>query len=167
MNFEAMKERYPLQSGAYRRYLRVIVPQLDIERLDTGLLVGHERHVVRTPITGDFSTVLRYKSTEAAVSSFEARGDDMVLQQLQGARSKVSWRVATGMRWDDFLMSEAIAVATLPESGVRRIGMPQPIDIENIDGARSEQALERYKAFIVHAHLRWSQQDQLFVRDLK
>lgn len=166
MNFEVMKSRYPLSPDAYSRYLRVIVPAMNVEQLDTGLVVGHERRDLKTPVAGDFSSVLRYKGIEAAVSSFAAENDDMVLLQLQGAKTKVSWRVATGVRWDDFMMSEALALAQSSGSGVRRIGMPKPVHIENIEGARSEQALERYKAFIVLAHLRWSQADNLYVRDL-
>lgn len=166
MNFEVMKSRYPLPPDAYSRYIRAIVPAMNVEQLDTGLVVGHERRGFKTPITGDFSNILRYKGIEAAVSSFATTNDDLVLLQLQGAKSKVSWRVATGVRWDDFLMYEAVALAQSSGSGVRRIGMPKPIQIENIEGARSEQALDRYKAFIMLAHLRWSQADYLYVRDL-
>lgn len=167
MNFEAVLRRYPLPEGEYQRYLRRILPPVDAAQLSTELLVGHSRRILKTPVTGDFSQILRYKGIEAAVSSYAVDDTDMILRQLQGAKSRVSWRVATGVRWDDFLMNEAVAIARLPHSGVRRIGMPNPLLIEGIDGAKSEGAIERYKAFVVIAALQWSQTDKLYVRDVR
>lgn len=168
MNFEAVQQRYPISATELLRYHRAVLPPLNIAQLNAELLVGRNRRVLRTPITGDFSTVLRYKGKEGAVSSFEVRdGTDMVLQQLQGARSPVSWRVATAFKWDSFLMHDALEIAQMPESGVRRIAMPNPLHIKGIESAESEQAVERYRAFITFAALQWSQTDHLFVRDLK
>ena len=63
-------------------------------------------------------------------------------------------------------MSEALHVAELDGSGIRRIGMPNPLYIRGIEHAVSEEALMRYKAFITYATLQWSAEDQLFVRDI-
>lgn len=155
-----------MTADSYRPFMRLVIPPMDIAQLGTEFLVGRARSELKTPITGSWSNVLRYKGVEAAVTSFQVKDEDMILQQLQGAKSRVSWRVATGMRWSDFLLTEAMNVAKTRGSEVRRLGMPRPELIENIEGARSESAVERYKAFIVIAGLQWSQQDRLYVADV-
>jgi hypothetical protein len=75
--------------------------------------------------------------------------------------------VATAVRWDTLLLDEAVQIATIEESGIQRIGMPNPLLIRGIEDAESEDAFNRYEAFIIIAALQWSAEDQLYIRDIK
>lgn len=169
MNVEVVRQRYPLPIEKFAQYRRRgVSPALDISRLELGFMVGTERADLDTATAGNCSNILSYKGREGAVSSFEIKREvDLVLVQLQGARSPVSWRVATALRWDALLMTEALEIARLEGSGIRRIGMPNPLFIKGIDQAVSEEAFNRYHAFIHVAALTWSAEDQLYVRDVK
>jgi hypothetical protein len=168
MNIEVVQQRYPLPTEHFHGFLRKeVTPGLDVAQLEIQLLVDDERKVLKTPVTGNISHVLKYKGREGAVSSFTDRDNqDLILVQLQGAKSSVSWRVTTGLRWCNLFMSEALQIANLDGSGIRRIGMPNPLFIQGIESSESEEILYRYQAFITFAALQWSEDDQLFVRDI-
>jgi len=168
MSFEAAKSRYPLPPEQYRRYIHSgIQPPLAPEGIRTDLLVGAERLALKTPTTGDGSFVLWYKGCEGVVASYVTTDSDLMVVQLQGANSRKSYRVATGMDTNRLVADETLAIAQLPEADITRVTMPHPSDIAGVsESATLEQAVTRYQAFAVLAFLRWSQEEHLFVRDI-
>ncbi len=168
MNFEVAKSRYPIVSSHFGAYInRAMLPILDINKLDALCVVGTDRKSLKTTTTGVMSLILRYKQKEGAVSSFDNVKDDLVLLQLQGARSSVSFRVSRGFYWTDFMADEAIAIASHRDSGIRRLAMPKIESIEGIDHGQSEQLINRYRDFATRAQLRWSRTDDAYVRDVR
>jgi hypothetical protein len=169
MNYEALESRYPLNPEAYRPHLNAsVTPPLDLYQLDSRLLHGSARSSIKTPVNGNLSIVLYYKEKESLVASFETSAtDDLRLLQLQGANSSKSYRVATGLRGQNFMAQEALALALHPESGIHRLVVPNLTHIEGIDSVQSELALMRYKGFAVYALLRWSQEEDAYVRDVR
>jgi hypothetical protein len=77
----------PKEPDYYNNY---IVPneklQIDPARIDLSILTGEERNIIKTPITGDSSLVLRYNQKEGAVLSMAINSTDLTILQLQGAK---------------------------------------------------------------------------------
>jgi hypothetical protein len=168
MNYEALKNRYPLTPNHYCQYLNPRTkPPLNTQELATTLLVEDERHRLESFYNGNVSVVLYYHNQEGSFVSFSTENDDLILQQLQGGRSRKAYRVVTGLQTDIFWADQAVAMAQLPNSGVARVAVPALEAIPSIVNSESlETALMRYKSFIVRALLNWSDTDQLYVRDI-
>lgn len=168
MNIEIAKSRYPLDVSSFQRYTnRSMFPPVDANKFSADVLYGPERERLRTPTTGRLSLVLWYKAKEGAVSSFYDAQEDLKLLQLQGARSSVSFRVARGFYWTDFMADEIVAIASHRQSGIRRIIMPSIEEIQGIEKAASEMVRNRYNEFATRAGLQWSRTDNAHVRDIR
>lgn len=163
---EAAKKRYPLPASAYKPYIRPVIPPLNINSLSTAFLLSGERSSIKTPLTGNASLVLWYKGCEIALVSWGANDTDLSVLQLQGAKSRKSWRESSSLDWTSLFADQTLSIAVIPEVGVKRITMPQILKIEGITSSESEAVIERYQAFLARAIMAWSQTEQQFVRDL-
>lgn len=167
MNYETLSRRYPLSSHQYEPYLnRTVVPPLNCEKIGTLLMIGDLRKVLKTTTTGNFSIVITYKSREGAVVSFSVQGTDLKVLQLQGAKTRESYRLTTGLYYTDFFADETLHLANHPESGIQRVLMPSPQCIQDIKSATSDNALRQYDYFILRAFLRWSEEEKAYIRDI-
>ena len=167
MNIEVAKSRYPLPTSQFDRYINHSMwPVVDSAKVSAECLTGEQR-LKRTHTTGVMSLVLRYKQIDGAVSSFDSQREDLILLQLQGVRSSVSFRLARGFYWTDFMADEAVAIVSNRASGMRRLAMPKIETIPGIEYANSEQVQSHYRSFATRANLRWSKTDEAYVRDIR
>jgi hypothetical protein len=166
---EAIKGRYPLQQSELSLYIRPNVkPPLNLNKLMTAFFCGElEQQKIKTPTTGNTSLLLSYKGYEGAVISWLAENEDLVVKQVQGAKSQKSYRTATAMDWTTFFAKESLAIAKSPQTPIKRLAIPHPLQIAGVVENRSESPLMRYEAFIAIAMLSWSEEEKLFVRDIK
>ena len=144
-----------------------ITPPVDHTRLDIRLLSGEERTILRTPTTGDLSLTLSYKGKEAFVASLSEEREALGIVQLQGATRSKGYRVATGVDIVRLYASEIDAIATHPESPYREVYMPPVRLIEGVEVAISDMTTSRYEALATELGLKFSEQEQLFLRKIK
>lgn len=167
MNIEVAKSRYPLPPTQFARYINhSMLPVVDSTKVSAECLTGEQR-LKRTHTTGVMSLVLRYKQIDGAVSSFDNNKDDLVLLQLQGVRSSVSFRLARGFYWTDFMADEAVAIASHRKSGIRRLTMPRIEIIPGVEFANLDRVQSHYRNFAMRAKLQWSKTDEAYVRDIR
>ena len=154
------------QRQDWNPYLTNMTPSLSVAEIDLLLLKGDERHIVSTPTTGDYTLMLQYKRREGAVTSFEDRKSDLVILQLQGARSSKSYRLTSGLKWIEVFADQAISIAEHPLTPFQRVLMPP---LHQIEGTASweRDIREKYARFRSVAMLRHSEEEQMYVRDIK
>lgn len=167
VNFEAARGRYPRNGESLSRYLLDSEPQLKVNELGIGLYVADERRELQTATTGDASVLLRYKNHDVSVISWQGSGEDLEVMQLQGARSPKSYRGTKGVGWERLFGDETWAVAEIPEAEIARVTMQHPLDIPGVEGQATELAIRRYILFAAYLSLVWSNQERMFVRDVK
>lgn len=160
----------PLHSGEYVSYLRngASIP-IDNQRIDLSLLYGEERTTLRTPTNGDHSLVLRYKQHEGAVASIETAIDSgrMAILQLQGARSKESYRVATGLLWVKLFADQILKMCNHDQSPFGRIVMPNLSEIEGLSELGNEDAHRRYLKLADIIGMRYSKENRQYIKELR
>ncbi len=144
-----------------------ITPPVDHTRLDIRLLSGEERTSLRTPTTGDLSLTLSYKGKEAFVASLSEEREALGIVQLQGATRSKGYRVATGVDIVRLYASEIDAIATHPESPYREIYMPPVVMVEGVETAVSSLTVSRYEALAVMLGMKFSAEEQLFLKKVK
>lgn len=144
-----------------------LTPQVDHTRLEIQLLRGNERSILRTPTTGDLSLALYYKEKEAFVASLSDDMEAIGIVQLQGATRSKGYRVATGIDVVRLYASEIDAIATHPDSPYREIYMPSVVMVEGVEMAVSTLTVSRYEALAVMLGLKFSAEEQLYLRKLK
>lgn len=144
------------------------LPPLDVFCLSVEALTGKTRARISTPIEGDASLVLIYKGKEGAVTSLEERdeGETWNICQVQGAKSRVSYRVATCLNWQPMLGEVIRRYAVHPEADVRRLIMPSLHMIRNIEDARSQLIEKTYAAVRNVLRMRYSKEEGFYVTDL-
>lgn len=134
------------------------------------VLVGHSRGIsTPVPRDSDATLVLRYKGKEGAVLSIGELEDGEVwhIPQVQGAKSRVSYRVASSIYWAACLGSHTRTFAELPAAEVRHVTMPRLCDIENITGSAAMERVGRhYTAVKACFGMRWSEEHRLFITDI-
>ncbi len=153
-----------------RRSLRPGMPRLNTGKLAMHILVGNKAGLsTPTPADSDASMLLTYKGKEGAVLSLTEQEDGEIwsIPQVQGAKSRKSYRVASGMHWAACLGTQAKSFAHLPQAAVRHVTMPKLCDIENIThSAAMESVGQHYAAVRGCFGMRWSQEHGLFVADI-
>lgn len=172
MNFN-IKERLgwqPPQADFFRPFTHRINPPLDLSQLRLDLLEGDERRGLQTPTTGFCTLALRYKGREGAVTSLGEREADLVVLQVQGAKNKVSYRVSSGIDWVRLFAHQVISIAGQSSLPFQRVVMPAPYAIEGLleEVIRGRETVDtKYIRFATQAGLRFSQDEQAFIRDIK
>lgn len=154
---------------AFKGFIRPVRPALDVTQLRLERkLVG--THCIEVPLDNDVIGVLQvtYKNAAGGVlglSEYE-NGERWLIPQVQGARSKKSYRIASGLKWEAFLAKEVAECASHPNAVVRQILMPPVYLITNINGAASHHIEERYKIVRSTLGMQWSDEDNLWLRDV-
>ncbi|HCR81654.1 MAG: hypothetical protein UY13_C0002G0476 [Candidatus Pacebacteria bacterium GW2011_GWB1_47_8] len=174
---EAVKFRYPLPPEQLSQYLKKgIKPPLEIAELITQLFCGpHEQQHIKMLHGGNTNLLLSYKGHESSLASWQIEDEEMKVVALQGAKSRKSWRVSNAVDWPKLFAHESVALAQMPDAGIRRITMPSIKNIKNFynsaesirDYETVQTAAIRYRVFIAIAMLGWSEEEHQFVRDLK
>lgn len=150
------------------KFIRPVRPPLLASELIVGAFIGSERDTLKTPTTGDLSLALFYKDYPAALISYAVTaGLDLQILQLQGVKSRKSYRVDSGVEVVSVFVQETNRVASA--GSFSRIAMPSPARIEGIEGAKPDALsgiIAKYSALASALLLVWSQEEQLFVRDV-
>ncbi len=140
--------------------------KIDSSRMDLCLLCGDERQILKVPTNGDSSLVLKYQDKEGAVISIKTESEEISILQLQGARSRVSYKVATGIDWVSLFGDQVLKVATCEENCFRFITMPCLEKIDGLYETGTEKAIERYVRFAKILGLRFSKEDLKYIKEL-
>ncbi|MBT4937331.1 hypothetical protein HON22_05430 [Candidatus Peregrinibacteria bacterium] len=145
------------------------IPPLNTSQLSLEPLIKEERNSLKAHFAGVISLLLRYKNKEGAIMSIDElnNGEEWKVVQVQGCKSKSSYRVASSLYWQNFLSDYLKQYAVNDYAEVRRITMPSICNIAGIEDAVS-QCIERNYAFVVKSFgMRFSKEAGLFVVDTK
>ena len=174
---ETAKSRYPLPQEHLEKYLKKgIYPPVEISQLVAQLFCGTaEQQQIKMPAAGNANLLLTYKGYEGSLASWQVENEEMKVLALQGAKSQKSWRVSKAVNWIKFFAEESLAIAQFPDTGIRRITMPDIRNIENFYDSGAgvkefgiiEAAAARYQTFIAIAMLHWSEEEKQFVKDIQ
>ncbi|MDP4009760.1 MAG: hypothetical protein Q8P53_02120 [Candidatus Shapirobacteria bacterium] len=159
----------PLQATEYIPYIKpnAGIP-IDNQRINLSLLCGNERKILKTPVDGDYSLVLQYKSKEGAVVSFSTtEPENLSVLQIQGARSKESYRVSICILWIELFSNQVEKMVTHELSPFTRITMPKLEEISGLYETGTEAAIKRYQYFADILKLRYSQSERRYMKELK
>ena len=158
----------PLNRQDIAAYLKKIVPPIDPSQVNLKLLIGDERQELRTPTTGTLSLLLSYKQREAIVMSLDDASADLSVLQLQGARSRKSYRLASGINWVELFAHQADRIAYHPLSTFTRLVMPAPYAISGLldEIALRETAAAKYLIFASIAGMGFSRLENMYVKDI-
>jgi hypothetical protein len=171
MKLPELFEKADLPDPNFQKFLRSSdrQPPLDPSRLAIDALVRIQRQALRTTFGGICTLVLRYKGQESALTSIDEddAGEQWLIDQVQGARSRKSYRVATGLRWQRLFGERINDYAHHPEAEVRQITMPKIDNISNIDEARSTKVGTSYDIVRDTLGMRYSDKLGLYVTDVK
>jgi len=151
-----------------RKNLRRNMPPLDVSRLRIEALIHQQRNALKTPTTGDASLVIKYKNQEGAVLSLAELEDGEVwdILQVQGAKSRKSYRLASSLLWPNALASRTKEYAMEPSAEVRHLVMGATWGMKNIDGATSEHIFETYAAVRHILGMQYSEELGKFIKDI-
>lgn len=165
---QSTKIALPNLAPFLRTNLRAKMPPLDTTKLAIDALVAEERAGLRTPITGLATLLMMYKGHEGAVLSLDetANGEIWDIKQVQGAKSSVSYRVASTLKWPQLLGTRVGQFATHTNAEVRQVVMKPTHLITNIEEAKSDRIEETYKLVRDTLGMRWSKEQGVFVRDI-
>jgi len=145
------------------------LPPLDTRKLVLEALTGQARLRIQTPHNGTGTLLVRYKGREGGLLSIDEQeeGETWDVTQVQGAKNKSGYRLATGLNWHQLLAKRTREYAGHPESEVRRITMAPTFSMENICDARSENVGKGYDTVKHVLEMRWSDELKLFVTDVR
>jgi len=167
MKIDSIRTLYPHVLD--RKFLRPITPQLKLNELVLKVFIGSERDEITTLTTGDLSILLLYKDCPVSVISYVMQYEaDLNIVQLQGAKSRKSYRGHNGVEIAPAFAKETDIAATA--LGVDRVTMPDPRNIKGIVDVKADaimRVIQRYEMLTNILLLRWSQDEQLFVKDVK
>ena len=174
---EAARPRYPLPEEYLTKFVKkgVSPPLTNSELLAQLFLGSDEQQAIKMPKTGNANLLLKYKGHEGAMVSWDAQEEELRVLARQGARSQKSWRVSKTVDWIKLFAAESLALAGLPQLGIRRLTMPHVNNIENLtelstnasEHGAMEAAINRYLNFVAHAMMPYSTSEQQYVRDIK
>lgn len=148
----------------YRRTPRGM-PPLAASELSMGVLL-RGAHMIE----GGAALQLGYKGRAAASTSFNELedGERWNVLQLQGAKSRKAYRVATCFAVAQCFADQLRAYMLHPESEVRQVTMPHGHGITNLDGARDfEGAVRKYEVYASLLGMRYSEELRMYVVDVR
>lgn len=148
------------------------MPPLDTSKITLERLVGDARDSLKLAVCGLASLLLRYKGQEGAVLSLDEAEDGArwIITQVQGARSRKSYRLTLGMRWQDALSADVGSLSCSPLAEVQQIAMPRLFDVEGMDAVirwkfgGTEASYMRVRNTL---GLRFSEEDNMYVADVQ
>jgi len=146
---------------------RAGLPPLDVAALRINELIEEQRALIKTPTNGDVTFLLQYKGHDGGVISLDEieDGDIWDIGQVQGARSRKSYRVNSGMYWQNAIATRIWDYAKAEDADVRHITMPALCGIDNICEAVSENVDRLYLAVASQLGMRFSDDLGLYVVD--
>ena len=172
MRLTELVRNTPLPQPDFSNFLRSdrrkSLPPLDVEALDIVALIQEQREAIKIPTNGEVSFLLRYRGYEGGVLSLgeDESGEVWNVLQVQGARSRRSYRVDSGMRWPSALASSVDEYANIDNADVRHITMRPLCEIDNICEAVSTTIGKSYLAVISSLGMRFSDDMRLYVKDV-
>lgn len=158
----------PKSPDYYKNYI-IYYPNLpvDFTRIDLSFLCGDERKTLKTITSGDSTLLLKYKEEEGAVLSMETNNDDLTLLQLQGARSRKSYKVTTAIKWVDLFADQLNNIINHPHNYFKRITMPPLWEIKGLYDSCSENIISRYEQLANNLQMRFSPESQQYIKELR
>ncbi len=151
------------------------MPPMSPDNLNLDLYTDPDRSEMNIPFTGENTFVLKYRNRYGVFSSIETEDSDLKVLQLQGAKQE-GFRVDSGLYWIRLLADQILLLAQNPESGVQRLIMPTQFFIKGLDDALDAaltrqtltySMLKRYEEFAARANMQFSNQERMFIRDIK
>ncbi len=153
-----------------KSYQRVqVCPPLDLSKIIIRALIGATRSRLDIPCEGDASLLLSYKGYEGGMMSLRESeaGETWSILQVQGGKSRKSYRVSSAMAWHETLADRAMQYANLPDADVRHITMPQDFCVTNItDASNFNLVLKRYAEVRQRLKMRFSDEQNLYICDV-
>ena len=144
------------------------MPPLDTKQVQILSIIDDEKDWIKTPTCGDGTLVVKYKGKAAALNSIteQANGEEWMICQLQGVKSKVSYRVTQCLSLGKLFGKILHDYASHPQSSIRRIVMPILHNIDGID-TTSLAGHDRYTILAGTLGMRYSQEESMLVVDIK
>lgn len=121
-------------------------------------------------IEGDAALLLQYKQQDVSVTSLAEHnaGERWHVLQLQGLRSRKSFRAATCFAVIDCFAAQLRAYMAHPDAEVRIVTMPAAHGITNIDGAQDyESAVRKYEMYAAKLGLQYSEEAAGYIADVR
>ncbi len=140
---------------------------INLSRIDLVVFCGEERSSLKTPVNGDSTLVLRYKEAEGVLLSLITEPERLEITQFQGASGKAGYRLTTELRLSNLFADQVETIVKSEKSGFKRICMPTIEGIEGLIESNSEMACQRYKSLATILGLNYSQEERLYIRDIK
>ncbi len=143
---------------------------LDEKEIRLSVLTGQTIAQSQALIEGNIALLLQYKGRNGCVSSFDEleNGEVWNVLQLQGCKSRKSYRLNTGFAVGRYFADAISNYAQHPESEARQIRMPPWHSITNLDGAKDYGgAREKYQRFAGLLELQFSEALGCYVRDIR
>lgn len=140
---------------------------IDPKEISVERLIGDQRKKLTTAVEGNVSTVLRYKGRECAVMSLcEPTKADWRILQVQGAKSRESFRITGSFGWQRYLADHISSYAHDSRANVRRISMPRLEDVTHSDRAATPVIASHYKHVREALQMVFSEGENLWIRDI-
>lgn len=141
-------------------------PALDQSKIVFESLVGDQREHVRTPCGWDASFLLRYKRREGAITSLEEINDGVVwnIPQVQGAKSKKSYRLTKGLNWQHVFADAVAQCVQRSDNGLEHVTMPRIEAVEGVTNACGNPD-SSYTVVRKFLNMRWSDELGFYVVD--
>lgn len=168
MKFDTLAKYY-LEQPNFSKYLTNFNPPLDVNELEIAPVIGRKRREAKCVLEGGNGLVIEYKDKPGAYVTMneDENGEAWNVLQVQGARSRKSYRVSSGLHWPLTFAYTFEDLATSPEAEVRHIVMPPIYGITNLEESASEHVYDMYKGFRAALKMTFSKQDGLYIRDIK
>lgn len=145
------------------------MPMLNVSQLVLQSLVLDQRDSLKTPVAGVASLLLEYKNKEGAIMSVNEvnNGEDWRVIQVQGCKSKSSYRVASSFYWQRFLADTLKKYAVHEDAEVRYITMPALSNIDGIERGVSERINQYYNVVKETFSMRFSEEEGIYIAEVQ
>lgn len=140
---------------------------INLSRIDLIVLCGHERDVLKTPVNGDSTLVLRYKEKEGVLLSLKTRTERLEITQFQGSREKAGYRLNSEIRLARLFADQIERIIRNDMTYYNRICMSQIEKIDGLSESESETAFCKYRSLVSILGLNYSNEEMLYIRDIK
>lgn len=142
---------------------------LDTNKLLLEPLIKEQRDSLKAHFAGVVSLLLRYKKKEGTIMSIDElkNGEEWRVVQVQGCKSKSSYRVASSFHSQRFLSDYLKQYAFHTYAEVRHITMPSIYNIAGIEEAASQCVERSYASVVKNLGMRFSKEVGLFIVDIK
>jgi hypothetical protein len=164
-----LKDKFPIMGNDSAIQYRPITPPLEKREVQVHLYLGAtEQNAFKMNTTGDATLGLLYKQCAVAALSWETLTENEMLKilQLQGGKSRKSYRGTTGIRWVESLAHILKSSVLSGDSPIKTVAMPA---VHALPGMELEfvYAQERYYTMISLLGMRWSDIEKQFIGHLR